>query len=78
MESLVQLVYGQQQYLLALCTCRFANVEEVEVLARVERKWDEDGLPDQEASDLGELILKVGLMGCCCCHTIAVTDTHQT
>jgi hypothetical protein len=35
-------------------------VEEVEIVARVCRKWDEDGIPDQEASDLGELILKVG------------------
>jgi hypothetical protein len=30
---------------------------------RVSRKWDEDGIPDQEASHLGELILQVGCDG---------------
>ncbi len=39
---------------------RFSSTQEVEVMARVGRKWDEDGVPDPEASELGELILKVG------------------
>lgn len=41
-------------------TCRFSSIEEVEVLARVARQWDEDGQPEAHALDLGELILKVG------------------
>lgn len=45
---------------------RFASTEQVEVLARVARKWDLDGVPDPEASELGEFIIKVGLgvLGC--------------
>jgi hypothetical protein len=31
----------------------------VEILARVMRKWDEDGQPDEEACALGEFINKV-------------------
>jgi hypothetical protein len=34
---------------------------QVEVLSRVMRKWDDDGVPDEEASNLGEFIYKVGM-----------------
>ncbi|KIY98673.1 hypothetical protein MNEG_9288 [Monoraphidium neglectum] len=40
---------------------RFSSTTEVEILARVMRKWDEDGQPDEEACALGEFTCKCGL-----------------
>ncbi len=42
---------------------RFKDKEEVELLARVMRVWDEDGLPDPQAIAFGEFIIKVRLHG---------------
>jgi len=39
---------------------RFKDVEEVEVLARIMRKWDLDGEPVPEAAMVGEFVMKVG------------------
>jgi hypothetical protein len=33
------------------------------MLSRVMRKWDEDGVPDQDAVAFGEFIVKVGRLG---------------
>lgn len=41
---------------------RFTEHEQVELLARAMRKWDLDGLPVRESIDLGELILKCGMV----------------
>ncbi len=38
---------------------RFKDKEQVELLARVMRVWDEDGVPDPSAIDFGEFIIKV-------------------
>ncbi|KAI8467685.1 MAG: hypothetical protein J3K34DRAFT_523567 [Monoraphidium minutum] len=40
---------------------RFRNPGQVEILARVMRKWDDDGVPDEEAGALGEFIIKCGM-----------------
>ncbi|KAI8474715.1 MAG: hypothetical protein J3K34DRAFT_518018 [Monoraphidium minutum] len=39
---------------------RFRDYEQVEMLSRVMRKWDEDGVPDPEAVAFGEFIMKCG------------------
>ncbi len=39
---------------------RFSSKQEVMLLSRAMRKFDEDGVMDPEAADLGELILKAG------------------
>ena len=38
---------------------RFKDVRHVSMLSREMRKWDEDGIPDPEAVEYGEFILKV-------------------
>ncbi len=38
---------------------RFKSREQVELLARVMRKWDEDDVPDPAAVAFGEFIVKV-------------------
>eukprot|EP00798_Chlamydomonas_sp_ICE-L_P011283 gene11283-18915_t len=40
---------------------RFGSPDEVEVLSRVTRKYDEDGMVDKDAAILGDLIIKAGL-----------------
>ncbi|KIY92722.1 hypothetical protein MNEG_15241, partial [Monoraphidium neglectum] len=40
---------------------RFKDVAQVEMLSRVMRKWDEDGVPDQDAVAFGEFIVKCGM-----------------
>lgn len=39
---------------------RFKDVKQVSLLCRAMRKWDEDNVPDKEATEFGEFILKVG------------------
>lgn len=39
---------------------RFKDVRQVSLLCRCMRKWDEDGIPDAQAAEFGEFILKVG------------------
>jgi len=38
---------------------RFQGTSQVEVLARVMRRWDDDGQPDEAACALGEFVYKV-------------------
>lgn len=38
---------------------RFKDVRQVSLLCREMRRWDEDGIPDQEASKFGEFVIKV-------------------
>ncbi len=40
---------------------KFSSDTDVEVASRVMRVWDEDGKPDPDALDLGEIILKSGV-----------------
>mmetsp|Transcript_27632 Transcript_27632/g.60501 ORF Transcript_27632/g.60501 Transcript_27632/m.60501 type:complete len:2143 (+) Transcript_27632:192-6620(+) len=40
---------------------KFSSPEEVELLSRVMQKFDEDGVVDPDAANLGELIIKAGL-----------------
>ncbi|GFR49209.1 hypothetical protein Agub_g11123, partial [Astrephomene gubernaculifera] len=40
---------------------KFDGVQEVETLSRVMRKFDQDGIVDQEAAALGETIIKAGM-----------------
>ena len=42
------------------CLCRFKSSADVEVLSRVMRAWDEDGIPLPEGVHVGEFVLKVG------------------
>jgi hypothetical protein len=39
---------------------RWRDVRQISVVARGMRVWDEDGVPDADAADFGEFILKVG------------------
>jgi hypothetical protein len=38
---------------------RFRDVRQVSLLCREMRRWDEDGIPDPEASQFGEFVIKV-------------------
>lgn len=40
-------------------TRRFSCEKDVEVMARVQRVWDDEGVVDLAALELGEVILKV-------------------
>lgn len=42
---------------------RYKDVRQVSVLCRDMRKWDEDNVPDAEAAEYGEFILKVRAQG---------------
>lgn len=43
---------------------RWRDVRQISVVARGMRVWDEDGMPDPDAADFGEFILKVrGILG---------------
>jgi hypothetical protein len=39
---------------------RFRDEKQVSILLRDMRVWDEDGVPDPEAAEYGEFVLKVG------------------
>jgi hypothetical protein len=47
---------------------RFKDEKQVSILLREMRVWDEDGVPDPEAAEFGEFVLKVGgvLLSCIC------------
>jgi hypothetical protein len=47
---------------------RFKDEKQVSILLREMRVWDEDGVPDPEAAEFGEFVLKVGgvLLSCKC------------
>lgn len=40
---------------------RFKDVTQLSVLCRAMRNWDEDGVPDPDAAEYGEFLLKVSL-----------------
>jgi hypothetical protein len=42
-----------------LLACRFHDPYEVEVAARIMRKWDDDDNPDTDAQDVADTVLKV-------------------
>jgi hypothetical protein len=42
---------------------RWRDVRQVSLVLREMRVWDEDGVPDPQAAEFGEFVLKVG---CCC------------
>lgn len=46
------------------CGRRFKSAEQVEVLSRVMRAWDEDGLPLPEGIHVGEFVLKASVCVC--------------
>lgn len=60
---ITQLLMIQIHGLKAVHPCRFGCEEQVEYLARVMRRWDEDGIVDGNASRLGEFIIKVFTSG---------------
>ncbi len=42
---------------------RFKDARQVSILCRDMRRWDEDGIPDPDATEFGEFVLKVGMYG---------------
>lgn len=41
------------------CPARFRDPYEVEVAARIMRKWDDDDVADTDAQDIADTVLKV-------------------
>eukprot|EP00775_Hariotina_reticulata_P007054 gene7054-7268_t len=53
-------IYGAT-YLTLIQVYRFKDGRQVSLLCREMRRWDEDGIPDQEASKFGEFVIKCGM-----------------